>query len=100
MEGDTTVGQIPSTPHSEKVYHSSIDPLGATTPVDLVMAPEKTPNGAGQKSVQRLLSLRALTPALGAEVLDVDLSQDIDDALFAQIYQAFLRQGYGMRRQR
>jgi len=91
MEGDTTVGQLRSTPQSEKVYHSSINPLGATTPVDLVMAPEKTPNGAGQKSVQRQLSLRALTPALGAEVLDVDLSQDIDDALFVQIYQAFLR---------
>jgi taurine dioxygenase len=35
--------------------------------------------------------IRLLSPALGAEILDVDLSQGVNDSLFAAIYQAFLR---------
>ena len=35
--------------------------------------------------------IRQLTPSLGAEILGVDLSRGVDDALFAAIYQAFLR---------
>ena len=35
--------------------------------------------------------VRPLTPKLGARILDVDLAQGVDDALFAAIYQAFLR---------
>jgi taurine dioxygenase len=35
--------------------------------------------------------LRPLTPNLGAQILDVDLAKGVDDALFAAIYQAFLR---------
>ncbi len=35
--------------------------------------------------------IRELTPALGAEILDVDLSQRVNETLFAGLYQAFLR---------
>ncbi|MCB1814775.1 MAG: TauD/TfdA family dioxygenase, partial [Candidatus Competibacteraceae bacterium] len=35
-------------------------------------------------------TIRPLHPHFGAELLDVDLSQELDDALFAAIYQAFL----------
>jgi taurine dioxygenase len=35
--------------------------------------------------------IQTLTPALGARILDVDLSNGVNDALFAAIYQAFLR---------
>jgi taurine dioxygenase len=37
------------------------------------------------------LSLRPLTPNLGAEIRGVDLAQGVDDALFAVLYDAFLR---------
>ena len=37
------------------------------------------------------LAVRPLTPLLGAEVLGVDLARDIDDAMFAELYRAFLR---------
>jgi taurine dioxygenase len=37
------------------------------------------------------LSVRPLTPQLGAEILGVDLAQGVDDALFRSIYAAFLR---------
>lgn len=36
-------------------------------------------------------AVRPLTDKLGAEILDVRLDRDIDDATFAAIYQAFLR---------
>jgi taurine dioxygenase len=36
------------------------------------------------------LSLRPITPALGAEITNVDLTNDIDGELFEQIHQAFL----------
>ncbi len=39
------------------------------------------------------LQLRPLSHALGAEVLGVDLTRPVDDALFAQIEQAFLANG-------
>ena len=35
--------------------------------------------------------VRPLTPNLGARILDIDLAQRVDDAMFAAIYQAFLR---------
>lgn len=35
--------------------------------------------------------VRPLTPNLGARILDIDLAQGVDDAMFAAIYQAFLR---------
>ena len=35
--------------------------------------------------------IQELTPALGAQVLDVDLSEGVNGALFTAIYQAFLR---------
>jgi taurine dioxygenase len=38
-----------------------------------------------------LLSIRRLTPNLGAEVAGVDLSGPMDDELFGALYQAFLR---------
>jgi taurine dioxygenase len=38
-----------------------------------------------------LLSIRRLTPNLGAEVAGVDLSGRMDDELFGALYQAFLR---------
>jgi taurine dioxygenase len=34
---------------------------------------------------------RPLTPTLGAELIGVDLSREVDDALFASLYEAFLR---------
>jgi taurine dioxygenase len=37
------------------------------------------------------VQLRPLTPNLGAEVLDVDLTRDIDDERFRALYDAFLR---------
>ena len=37
------------------------------------------------------LAVRALTPAIGAELVDVDLSAGVDDATFAAIYRALLR---------
>jgi taurine dioxygenase len=37
------------------------------------------------------LELRPLTPALGAEVIGIDLGRGVDDALFAEIHAAFLR---------
>ncbi len=39
----------------------------------------------------RTLALRPLTPKLGAELPDVKLADDMSDALFRAIYQAFLR---------
>ena len=36
-------------------------------------------------------SVRPLTPKLGAQILDVDLANGVSEALFAAIYQAFLR---------
>ena len=36
-------------------------------------------------------SVRPLTPKLGAQILDVDLTNGVSEALFAAIYQAFLR---------
>ena len=35
--------------------------------------------------------VRPLTPNLGARILNIDLAQGVDDALFSAIYQAFLR---------
>ena len=35
------------------------------------------------------MKLRKLAPAIGAEVLDVDLSQPMDDALFRDIERAW-----------
>ncbi len=48
---------------------------------------------AGQEceSKQWPFRIRALTPTLGAEILDVDLSRGVSETLFAAIYQAFLR---------
>jgi taurine dioxygenase len=44
-----------------------------------------------QESKQWPFRIRPLTPALGAEILDVDLSQGVSETLFAGIYRAFLR---------
>ncbi|MDF3072473.1 MAG: hypothetical protein K0S54_140 [Alphaproteobacteria bacterium] len=38
----------------------------------------------------RALAIRPLTPVIGAEILDVDLSRGVDDALFAAIEETFL----------
>jgi taurine dioxygenase len=48
---------------------------------------------AGQEfaSKQWPFQIRPLTPAIGAEILDVDLAQGVDEAQFAAIYQALLR---------
>jgi taurine dioxygenase len=35
--------------------------------------------------------IRPLTPALGVEITDIDLSKQIDESLFAALFQAFLR---------
>lgn len=37
------------------------------------------------------LAVRPLTPVIGAEILDVDLSRGVDDALFAAIHDVFLQ---------
>ena len=47
--------------------------------------------GPGAAPARPDLQVRPLTPALGAEILGMDLGQALDDAGFAHLHQAFLR---------
>lgn len=44
----------------------------------------------GQSNPYRHIRVRPVSQALGAEILDVDLSQDLPDAVFAEIHRAHL----------
>ncbi|HUF20690.1 MAG TPA: TauD/TfdA family dioxygenase [Burkholderiales bacterium] len=44
----------------------------------------------GRADVAWPFGIRRLSPALGAEILDVDLAHSVDDSLFDAIYRAFL----------